>query len=232
MEKIEQHQRKIVSFCRREGRITHARKESLKTLWSCYGLTLEEDTILDWKRIFGRDVERTLEIGFGDGQSLLHMALEEPHRDFIGIDVYKTGAAALLAAMHTQDIRNIRLFCDDAVTVLAKKIPDHSLHRVHIFFPDPWPKKRHQKRRLIQPAFVELVAQKLVPNGVLHLATDWENYALHMMTVMSETAAFSNMAGEGEFCVRPESRPYTKYEKRGLNLGHQTWDLMFSKILP
>ena len=224
-------QRKIVSFCRRDGRMTHTRKERLKTLWPHYGLALEEEGCLNWQTIFGREAMHTLEIGFGDGQSLLQTASSQPNRDFIGIDVYKSGAAALLSAIHAQHVSNIRLFCDDAVAVLTKKIPDRSLDTVQIFFPDPWPKKKHHKRRLIQPAFVDLVAQKLTPNGILHLATDWEDYAMHMMTVMSEASLFRNTAGTGAFCERPESRPYTKYENRGLGLGHQTWDLIFSNTL-
>jgi tRNA (guanine-N7-)-methyltransferase len=221
--------REILSFCRREGRITHARKEGLKTLWPCYGLNLEDEGTLDWKDVFGREAPITLEIGFGDGRSLLQTASVHPERDFVGIDVYRAGVSAVISHIHTQKLSNIKLFCEDAVAVLAKKIPDNSLETVQIFFPDPWPKKKHHKRRLIQPDFVALVAQKLAPKGMLHLATDWEHYALHMMSVLSAASAFENTAGEGIYCTRPDARPYTKYEKRGIGLGHQTWDLMFSK---
>jgi tRNA (guanine-N7-)-methyltransferase len=221
--------RQIVSFARRDGRMTSLRKERLKVLWPSYGLDLKEESFLAWEAVFGRDVQRTVEIGFGDGQSLLEMALHNPERDFIGIDVYQSGTAALVSRIHEKQISNLRLFCEDAVQVLSKKIPDNSLDTVQIFFPDPWPKKRHHKRRLIQAEFLNLVAQKLVPEGLLHLATDWEDYAQHMMSVLSSTTLFENKAGEGLFCTRPASRPYTKYEKRGLGLGHKTWDLIFQK---
>lgn len=221
--------RHIVSFARRDGRMKASRKERLKTLWPLYGLNMEGEDYLNWQGVFGRDAPRVLEIGFGDGQSLLEMALNHPEWDFIGIDVYQSGITALLARMDAKQISNLRVFSEDAVTVLSKKIPDNSLERVQIFFPDPWPKKRHHKRRLIQTDFVNLVTQKLVPGGMLHLATDWEDYAMHMMSVMSLVPSFENEAGRGEFCERPPSRPYTKYEKRGLKLGHKTWDLMFTK---
>lgn len=221
--------RHIVSFCRREGHITAVRKEGLKTLWPHYGLDLQEIGYLNWNNVFNRDASRTLEIGFGDGQSLLETAVKHPEQDFIGIDVYRAGTAALLSHIHSQKITNLRLFCDDAVVVLSKKIPDNSLDRVHIFFPDPWPKKRHHKRRLIQSDFVKLVGQKLISNGILHLATDWEDYALHMMSVLSASPDFENTTDIGAFSARPESRPYTKYERRGLTLGHKTWDLLFGK---
>ncbi len=221
--------REIVSFCRREGRITRARKEGVKTLWPLYGLDLEDEHLVDWKLVFGRKTPIILEIGFGDGRSFLQTALEHPERDFIGIDVYKAGVAGVISKIHAQKLSNVRLFCEDAVAVLAKKIPDNSLEKVQIFFPDPWPKKKHHKRRLIQSEFVTLVAQKLVPQGILHLATDWEHYALHMMSVLSATTLFENTAREGAYCERPDARPYTKYEERGIGLGHQTWDLMFRK---
>lgn len=222
--------RQIVSFCRREGRITQARKEGVKTLWPLYGLDLKDDNLLDWKLIFGREAPITLEIGFGDGRSFLQTAAEHPERDFVGIDVYKAGVAALISKIHAQKLSNVRLFCEDAVAVLAKKTPDNSLEKVQIFFPDPWPKKKHHKRRLIQSDFVDLAAQKLAPNGILHLATDWEHYALHMMQVLSGSLAFENTAGVDKFCERPAFRPYTKYEQRGLGLGHKTWDLIFKKL--
>lgn len=190
---------------------------------------MSAQTRLDLAEVFGRPHEKILEIGFGDGQSLATMAKEAPDKDFIGVEVYKTGVCSLLATIEKEGLENIRIFCADALEVLEHKIPDASLAGIQIFFADPWPKTRHHKRRLIQSAFIALVAKKIKPGGFLHLATDWMDYAHQMMSVMSDSPLFENAAGFGQFTPRPSYRPLTKYEQKGLEKGHQTWDLIFKR---
>lgn len=186
---------------------------------------------INWDLLFGRKAtKRIIEIGFGMGQSLLAMAMAAPSQDFIGIEVYRSGVGSLLADLEAQHITNVRVFCMDAVVVLEQAISDASVDRVQLFFPDPWPKKRHHKRRLIQSAFVEKVAKKLRTGGVLHIATDWEDYAHHSLEVLSQSPSFINLVDlPSKFIKRPDYRPLTKYEKRGKNLGHGVWDLIFVK---
>jgi tRNA (guanine-N7-)-methyltransferase len=222
------HLRKIKSFVRREGRLTKGQTLALDTQWPQFGLQLE-DGLLEFEKLFGRKAETILEIGFGMGDSLFTEAQREPDSNFIGIEVHRPGIGSLLMNMQLQDVNNIRLFDCDAVDVLKQCIPDNSLDKIQIFFPDPWHKKRHHKRRLIQPAFVTLLAQKLKTGGVLHLATDWQHYAEHMMEVMNASTSFENSAGKNQYTLRPASRPITKFEKRGLKLGHGVWDMIFKK---
>ena len=164
------------------------------------------------------------------GQSLLEQAKKHPDKDFIGVEVHRPGVGSLLSALDAQEIENVRIYNVDANDVLAQCIPNDSLELIQIFFPDPWPKKKHHKRRLIQGHFVELLATKLKAGGKLHLATDWQDYAEHMMAVMSAQTQFSNSAGANEFSKRPEYRPKTKFEKRGEKLGHGVWDLIFCRV--
>lgn len=180
--------------------------------------------------MFGRDAPRVLEIGFGMGQSLVAMAAAAPATDFIGIEVHRPGVGKLLHSMAEQGVENIRIYCHDAVEVLRDCIPPASLDTIQIFFPDPWHKKRHHKRRLIQPAFAERLAAHLKPGGILHLATDWENYAEQMLEVLSATPGLENTAGAGDYSPRPESRPLTKFEARGERLGHGVRDLLFRRV--
>lgn len=220
--------KKIRSFVAREGRTTMAHRQALEELWPLYGLTLQPQE-LDLQHTFGREAKIVFEIGFGDGRSLLQMALENPQYDFIGVEVYKTGIGKLLAAIKEHGLTNIRIYCADAIEVLSNCIPDGCLHQVLLFFPDPWPKVRHHKRRIVQPSFVALVRQKLAADGILHMATDWENYANHMLEVMQQQTGWDNMAGTQNYIARPTTRALTKYEQRGLHLGHGTWDLIFRK---
>lgn len=222
--------RPIRSFVRREGRMTVAQRTAWETEWPRYGLSVDTAGSLDFPTLFGRASDVVLEIGFGDGNSLLQMAKEAPHQDFIGVEVYRTGVGSLLLALKKDPIANIRIFCADAVEVLENCIPQNSLSKVQIFFADPWPKTRHHKRRLIQTHFIDCLAKKIRIGGVCHFATDWSNYADHMMGVMSSNAAFRNLAGFEQFMPRPAYRPLTKYEKRGHRLGHETWDLVFERI--
>jgi tRNA (guanine-N7-)-methyltransferase len=220
--------RTIRSFVRREGRITRAQEQALTCLWPRYGL--EAGVPLDLDGCFGRHAPRTLEIGFGNGASLAGMAGQEPAADFLGIEVHRPGVGHLLLELEQRDLGNVRVICADAVEVLEHCLPDAALDRVLLFFPDPWPKKRHHKRRIIQPDVVELLARKLRPGGILHMATDWEHYAQHMLEVMAGTASFRNRAGPGNASPRPDYRPVTKFEQRGLRLGHEVRDLLFERV--
>jgi tRNA (guanine-N7-)-methyltransferase len=213
---------------RREGRITRAQEQALERLWPRYGL--EAGAPLDLDACFGRHAPRTLEIGFGNGASLAGMAGQEPAADFLGIEVHRPGVGHLLLAIAERELGNVRVICADAVQVLKDCLPDATFARVLLFFPDPWPKKRHHKRRIVQPDFVELLARTLQPGGILHLATDWEHYAQHMLEVMAGTASFRNRAGPGNYSPRPDYRPVTRFEQRGLRLGHGVRDLLFERI--
>ena len=220
--------RRIRSFVLRTGRMTEGQKRAYDLHWPSKGLELKNDAIV-LPEVFGRDAPVVLEIGFGMGDSLAQMAAAEPDKDFIGVEVHSPGVGRLMHLIDESGIENLRAYCDDAVEVLEQCIADNSLSRVQIYFPDPWHKKRHHKRRLVQPEFVQLLRRKLKPGGVIHLATDRENYAEHMMLVMSGAEGFRNTQGEGAFAPRPDYRPVTKFEKRGERLGHGVWDLLFEK---
>jgi len=187
----------------------------------------QEAGLLDCRRAFGRKASLVLEIGFGMGQSLIEMAGAAPQLDFLGIEVHRPGVGSLMHSLAELELDNVRVYCADAVPVLRECIADQSLHRVQIFFPDPWCKKRHHKRRLIQPEFVQLLRQKLEPGGYLHLATDWQDYAEYMLEVLSAAPGLVNTAESGQYVPRPDARPITKFERRGQRLGHGVWDLLF-----
>jgi tRNA (guanine-N7-)-methyltransferase len=219
--------RRIRSFVRREGRLTPGQQRALVELWPRYGLSAERR--LKLANVFGRLAPTTLEIGFGNGDSLAEMAAQEPESDFVGIEVHRPGVGRLLNQIKQRELTNVRIFCHDAVEVLRDCIDDHSLDRVLLFFPDPWPKKKHHKRRILQPDFIQLVARKLKQGGRFHMATDWQPYAEHMMEVMQASSLFTNIAGEGRYSPRPAYRPVTKFEQRGQRLGHNVWDLIFQR---
>jgi tRNA (guanine-N7-)-methyltransferase len=229
MTSIDSHHpaRKIRSFVRREGRLTRGQQHALQELWPRFGL--EASTRLDLDRIFGRSAPRTLEIGFGNGDTLLTMAASEPETDFIGIEVHRPGVGRLLHELESRALDNVRVLREDAVQVLENCLPDNSLDRLLLFFPDPWHKKRHHKRRIVQADFLELLARKIKPGGLLHMATDWENYAQQMLDVTGKSTAFRNCAAAGNFATRPGYRPTTKFELRGLRLGHGVWDILFER---
>lgn len=221
--------RRIRSFVRREGRLTSGQQRALDECWPRFGLAAD-GAPLDLDATFGRRACRVLEIGFGNGESLATMAAAAPATDFIGIEVHRPGVGHLLMRIDALALDNVRVFCADAVEVLERRIPDASLDRLQAFFPDPWHKKRHHKRRLIQPDIVALFARKLAAGGVLHLATDWENYAEHMLDVLRQAPAFANRSADGDYCARPDYRPLTKFESRGQRLGHGVWDLLFTRL--
>lgn len=220
--------RPIRSYVLRTGRMTPGQQRAFDDNWQRFGLEHSTGS-LDFDEVFGRGGSRTLEIGFGMGQSLVTMAKAAPATNFVGIEVHHPGVGKLLHGMEEQGVDNIRAYCHDAVEVMRDCIADASLDTIQIFFPDPWHKKKHNKRRLVQPAFVAQMVQKLVPGGVLHLATDWEHYAHQMMEVLSGEPLLRNTCPQGEFAPRPENRPLTKFEARGERLGHGVWDLLFER---
>ncbi|RUO62922.1 tRNA (guanine-N(7)-)-methyltransferase [Pseudidiomarina planktonica] len=221
--------RRIRSFVKREGRLTKGQAGALERQWPKLGLEHQAEAI-DLKAVFGRSAPVVLEIGFGMGKSLVEMAKAAPDQDFIGIEVHRPGVGACLLEAEEQQVENLRVYEHDAVEVLADCIADESLSTIQIFFPDPWHKKRHHKRRIIQPEFVQQLRKKLKPGGILHLATDWENYAEYMLEVMQAAEGFRNLATDNAYVPRPDHRPLTKFEARGQRLGHGVWDLQFERI--
>ena len=220
--------RKVRSFVLREGRLTTGQQRALDTLWPRFGLERHQG-VIDPVAEFKRQAPLVLEIGYGMGQSLAAMAEQELDKDFIGIEVHRPGVGALLMRVEEAGLTNLRTYCDDAVDILKLCIPDGSLARLQLYFPDPWHKKKHHKRRIVQPDWVALVHRKLAPGGRLHMATDWQDYAEHMMEVMQASPGWRNCAGQGQFAPRPPWRPETKFERRGQQLGHGVWDLLFEK---
>lgn len=220
--------RSIRSFVLRQGRMTDAQERAFADHWARFGLD-PVGSARDFDAVFGRTGERVLEIGFGNGDALRYAAVQEPARDFIGIEVHRPGVGRLLNALADDDSRNVRVFCHDAVEVLRDEIAASALGEIRIYFPDPWPKKRHQKRRLIQPGFASLLAEKLRPGGLLHLATDWQDYAEQMWDVLDAQPGLVNEAGERGWFDRPAWRPQTHFEARGRRLGHGVWDLLYRR---
>jgi tRNA (guanine-N7-)-methyltransferase len=220
--------RRVRSFVRRGGRITVAQARALKDLWAGYGIDFAPEA-LDLDRAFGRRAPRLLEIGFGNGEALLAIATQRSAWDCLGIDVYEAGVGRLLLQAHEAGAANLRVICHDAVEVLEQQLPDSSIDEALVFFPDPWPKKRHHKRRLIQPAFAGVLARTLVPGGVLRLATDWQPYAEQMLEVLNACELLVNDAPDRAYAPRPSIRPLTRFERRGQRLGHGVWDLEYRR---
>jgi tRNA (guanine-N7-)-methyltransferase len=220
--------RTIRSFVRREGRMSDLQKNAIAELGPHYGLEFSSET-LDIAQTFQRQAPTFLEIGFGMGGSLVAMAEAYPENNYIGIEVHRPGVGRLLANVHEKRLTNLKIFCHDAVEILKQTIADDCLDGVFLFFPDPWPKAKHHKRRIVQPAFAALAAKKLKPGGFFHMATDWENYAEHMLDVMNNAPMFVNQSLAGGAVEKPSYRPLTKFEQRGQRLGHGIWDLVFVK---
>jgi tRNA (guanine-N7-)-methyltransferase len=221
--------RPIRSFVVRAGRMTGAQERAWRELWPALGIE-NEDGLLDFSVIFGRNAPLVLEIGFGNGESLVALAAAHPARDHLGLEVHPPGVGHLLLRCDTERLRNVRVICDDAVQVLQRRVPDASLDQVLLYFPDPWPKKRHHKRRIVQPEFIALLARKLKSCGVLRMASDWQPYAEHMLATVGGCDLLRNESATGDFVVRPDSRPPTRFERRGQRLGHGVWDLAFRRI--
>ena len=221
--------REIKSYVMRAGRMTDGQQRGLDQGWPKFGLLLA-DGMQDFDQVFARQAPRTLEIGFGMGQSLLEMAQAAPEQDFIGIEVHRPGVGSLLNGLLTENVSNVRVYSCDALEVLKNCVADASLDRLMLFFPDPWHKSRHHKRRIVQPEFAQLVRSKLKIGGVFHLATDWEPYAEHMLEVLNVAPGLTNLSVDQTSVPRPEERPVTKFERRGERLGHGVWDLQFERV--
>jgi tRNA (guanine-N7-)-methyltransferase len=221
---MEKFSRTIRSFVLRQGRLTVGQQRALDTLWPRYGVEPDKET-LDLNVLFGRPAPVILEIGFGNGDAIAQMATVNPACNFVGIEVHKPGVGHLLQIIEKERIENIRVLNMDAVEVLTTNIADTSLHGVNIFFPDPWHKKRHHKRRLVQPEFLALLARKLKSGGVLHIATDWEDYAHHVEEVISDQSAF-----EAATIDQALLRSKTRFEQRGQRLGHRIRDMVYRRI--
>ncbi|MFZ3019572.1 MAG: tRNA (guanosine(46)-N7)-methyltransferase TrmB [Gallionella sp.] len=218
--------RHIRSFVLRQGHLSPAQQRAVDTLMPCYGIPYE-NKILDLDQAFGRSAPKILEIGFGMGDSTAAIAQAHPENDYLCLEVHTPGVGNLLKLIDAQQITNIRIIQHDAVEVLRDMIADASLDGVHIFFPDPWHKARHNKRRLIQSPFIAKLVQKIKPGGYIHAATDWQDYAEQILRVFGEEPLLENTAAD--YAPRPEYRPLTKFEKRGINLGHGVWDLVFRR---
>ncbi|MDR9468069.1 tRNA (guanosine(46)-N7)-methyltransferase TrmB [Marinospirillum sp.] len=222
------HDKRIRSFVLRQGRMTAAQQRGVDDFLPHYGLNLEDGRI-NPAEVFGRQAPMVVEVGFGMGNSLLEQLQALPDHDFIGIEVHLPGVGKLLCEAGDLNLDNLRVYRDDAVEVLNQCFPDESIDLFQLFFPDPWPKKKHHKRRIVQPPFVEIVRKKLKIGGCFHLATDWAAYAEHMRDVMNAAPGYSNTTSEGDFVSRPATRPLTKFEQRGEKLGHGVWDLIYQR---
>ena len=215
--------RTIRSYVRRTGRLTSAQKRAMETLWPRHGIAYSPEE-LDFDEIFGRQAPRIMEIGFGNGELLLEMAANRPETDFIGVEVHEPGIGHCLMALDRANLTNVRFISHDAVDVLRNQIPDRALSGLHLFFPDPWPKKKHRKRRIVQPDFVDLLARKIAVGGVFHAATDWANYAEQIEATVSANPSFE------PFRAAQNERLQTKFEQRGKNLGYRIWEQVYRRV--
>ncbi len=220
--------RQVKSFVLRAGKITPGQQKSLESLLPVHGIE-HVSSLVDLNVVFGRDSPKIIEIGFGMGKSTSQTAIANPDFDYLGIEVHPPGVGSLLMEIDQYKIDNVKVIRYDAVKVIKDMIMDNSIHGFHIFFPDPWHKKRHNKRRIIQATFIELLCSKLKPGGYIHLATDWEDYAIWMLDILNSNPKLINTSATGDYVPRPLQRPETKFEQRGLSLGHGVWDLIFKK---
>lgn len=226
----ERYMRSVRSFVRREGRVTAAQRQAIEQLWPTYGFEPVTGEQIDAGELFGRSAPLVLEIGYGDGEALVDVAVHEPGINFIGAEVYTAGVGHCLMRIEEEGLTNVRLCQEDAVELLKHHISDASLAEVRLFFPDPWPKKKHHKRRIVNAAFCELLCRKLVPGGQLHFATDWAPYAEWAIEVLEACPCLENTAGPGNSLPRPDSRIETKFERRGQRLGQGSQDLIYRKM--
>ena len=230
MPKAPQGLRPIRSYVLRQGRLTPGQQRAFTEHWPTYGLPFVEQPLV-MTDVFGNEQPVYLEIGCGNGTALAEMARRHPERNYLGIEVHKPGVGHLLHTLAAQGSTNVRIFQHDALDVLHQMIPNAALVGLYLFFPDPWHKKRHHKRRIVQPRFVDLVVQKLCSTGFVHMATDWEPYAEHMLTLLQASPALQNTATEADYVPRPTDRPLTRFERRGQALGHVVNDLVFRRVI-
>ena len=219
---------KIKSFALRCGRMTAGQAAAYESMLPTYGVDFVKQPI-DLPTLFGNDNPTTLEIGFGMGASLAIQAAKHPEQNFIGVEVHTPGVGSLLSRMKEADVTNIRIISHDAVEVFEHMIVNNTLKCVQLFFPDPWHKRKHHKRRIVKSEFIQEIRSKLTDEGIFHMATDWEDYAKHMLKEMRAEQGWLNLSETGDYVPKPESRPITKFERRGERLGHGVWDLMFQK---
>jgi tRNA (guanine-N7-)-methyltransferase len=224
----EPRQRPIRSYVLREGRLTAGQERAFAELWPRFGIEYT-GAPLDLSALFGNESPVWLEIGFGNGDNLAALAERHPDRNYLGVEAHRPGVGHLLLQLEARGLRNVRVLRHDAVEVLAHSLAPASLAGTFLFFPDPWHKRRHHKRRILQPEVVALLAAAIRPGGLFHAATDWEDYARQMLAVLEASPAFENAAGRGAFSPRPEERPLTRFEQRGQRLGHGVWDLLFRR---
>ena len=225
---VKQQHRTIKSFVLRQGRLTRAQQQALDLYWQDYGIDYAEKP-LHFRELFCNNNDVVIEIGFGNGDSLLQQLISQPQLNFIGIEVHAPGVGHLIHLARQHAIRNLKVIRHDAVQVLRHQIADGSVSRVQLFFPDPWHKKRHHKRRIMNPEFIQLIRQKLKTGGCFHMATDWQDYANQMLQQMDNASGFINTAGAGRFSASRGMRYETKFERRGIKLGHNVWDLIYEK---
>lgn len=216
----------IRSYVLRQGRFSRGQQRAYEELLPKLGIAYRREP-LDFRAAFGRSAPVVAEIGFGMGETTARIAADNPGSDYLAIEVHTPGVGSLLKRIEAAGIANVRVVQHDAVEVLRDMVAPDSLAAIHVFFPDPWPKKRHHKRRLLQPEFTRLAASRLAPGGLLHVATDWQDYAEYVLAVLDATPGLRNTAGG--FASRPPWRPQTKFERRGLELGHGVWDLLFTR---
>jgi tRNA (guanine-N7-)-methyltransferase len=222
--------RSIRSFVKRTGRLTRGQEFALAEYWPLYGIDYQSEAQIDIQQLFPGMNQLKLEIGFGNGESLVQMAVADPQSAYIGIEVHEPGVGHCLQRIHEEGMHNLKLMSHDAIEVLQSMIPEQSLERVFLFFPDPWHKKRHNKRRIVNQQFRDLLFTALSPGGVLHMATDWQDYAEHMAVDLFSDPRFKNLGDAQGYCAKPDYRPETKFERRGQRLGHGVWDLLFQKL--
>ena len=222
--------RPVRSFVIRGGRLTPGQERAIDRLWPKFGIDKKSQAgRLDFEQVFGRKAPVIAEIGFGNGDATWQTAQAHPEQNFIGIEVHRPGVGRLLMALEECDLSNVRIACEDAVEFLDEHIAPASLDGIRIYFPDPWPKKRHHKRRIVQPGFIQQLARCMKPGAILHLATDWKPYAEHMSEVLTGSSEFRNLAEEGDYCPKPDWRPETHFERRGKRLGHEVFDLLYER---
>ncbi|MDO4626635.1 MAG: tRNA (guanosine(46)-N7)-methyltransferase TrmB [Pasteurellaceae bacterium] len=222
------YKRKVRSFVLRTGRLSDYQRQTMNQNWAFYGLE-HQNQPFDFAKIYGNTHPVILEIGFGMGKSLVEMAKANPNKNYLGIEVHTPGVGACIAYAIEQQVTNLRVICHDATEILRDCIADNTLGGLQLFFPDPWHKAKHHKRRIVQPHFVAQICQKLDSEGFIHMATDWQNYAEQMLSVLQAEPCLSNLSTTQDYISRPDFRPLTKFEQRGQKLGHGVWDLYFIK---